>query len=71
MAKYSVKMGLGYFAVGTKLLKITLPCFICSMVLDHKLAVEVQDVKTEAVGQADSTMMLELLNFAKKFTGKQ
>ena len=29
-------------------------CFTCSMVLDHKLAVEVQDVKTETIGQFDS-----------------
>jgi integrase len=46
-------------------------CFTCSMVLDHKLAVEVQDVKTETVGQVDSVMMLEIMNIVKRFSEKQ
>ena len=46
-------------------------CYICSMILDHKLAVEVQDVKTEALGQIDNEVMLELLNVVKKFSEKQ
>jgi integrase len=46
-------------------------CFTCSMVLDHKLAVEVQDVKTETIGQFDSTMMLEIMNLVKTFNEKQ
>jgi len=43
-------------------------CFTCSMVLDHKLAVALQDLKTEVVGQADNATMLELLTLIKKFT---
>jgi integrase/recombinase XerD len=46
-------------------------CYLCSMILDHKLAVEVQDVKTEALGQIDNEVMLELLNVVKKFSEKQ
>ncbi|WP_269850807.1 zinc ribbon domain-containing protein [Methanosarcina horonobensis] len=46
-------------------------CYICSMILDHKLAVDVQDIKTVTVGQADNTMMLELLNLVKKFNETQ
>jgi hypothetical protein len=41
------------------------------MVLDHKLAVEVQDVKTETVGQVDSAMMIEIMNLVKSFSEKQ
>ena len=41
------------------------------MILDHKLAVEVRDVKTEALGQIDNEVMLELLNVVKKFSEKQ
>jgi len=46
-------------------------CFTCSMVLDHKLAVEVQDVKISTPGQIDSVMMVELLDLVKKFSEKQ
>lgn len=46
-------------------------CFTCSMILDHKLAVEVQDVKNETVGQVDSVMMLEIMNLVKRFSEKQ
>ena len=46
-------------------------CFTCSMILDHKLAVEVRDVKTEALGQIDNEVMLELLNVVKKFSEKK
>jgi integrase/recombinase XerD len=46
-------------------------CFTCSMVLDHKLAVEMQDVKNEILGQADNDMMLEFLNLVKKFNERQ
>jgi hypothetical protein len=45
-------------------------CFTCSMFLDHKLAVEVQDIKTETLGQIDNTMLLEVLNLVKKFIEK-
>ncbi|WP_292388700.1 site-specific integrase [Methanosarcina sp. UBA5] len=45
-------------------------CFTCSMVLDHKLAVEVQDIKTETIGQVDNTTMLELLDLVRKLSAK-
>lgn len=43
-------------------------CNICSMILDRKLAIEVQDVKTKTMEQADRDKLLEFLEFAKKFS---
>lgn len=46
-------------------------CFTCSMVLDHKLAVEVQDIKTETLDQFDDPMMLEFFDLYRKLREKQ
>ena len=46
-------------------------CYICSMILDHKIALNVQEIKTAAAGQADNKVMMELLNIVKKFNEKQ
>lgn len=51
-------------------------CYTCSMVLDHKLDVEVQDLRTETFGQANKVgldngdAMQRILDFIEKVSEK-